>query len=267
MNESNPFEPPAVRVADPVQSMHTQLLGPKNVGAGHGWVWIRDGFGLFASAPLIWVVITIILFAIMMLLSLVPVISLLANILSPVFAGGLMLGCRALDSGRDLSIAHLFKGFSRNTASLVAVGGLYLSGVLLSMALAALLFYLIGGEAFANVVQNVGMGGPPEAHLAGLIVPLLMVALLMLALVLPMVMAVWFAPALVVFHDLGAIEAMKKSFLGCLRNVMPFLLYGVIASLLILLGMIPLGLGLLVVIPVLMASVYVSYKDIFLGSV
>ena len=77
-------------------------------------------------------------------------------------------------------------------------------------------------------------------------------------------MMIWFAPALVILNDMGAVEAMKRSFSGCIKNILPFLLYGVIAMVLVILGMIPLFLGLLVVIPVLTAAIYTSYKDIFL---
>ena len=75
----------------------------------------------------------------------------------------------------------------------------------------------------------------------------------------------WFAPALVVFHQLGPVEAMKDSFLGCLRNVLPFLVYGIMFTLLAILATIPLGLGWLVLGPVTVASIYTAYRDIYLS--
>jgi uncharacterized membrane protein len=84
------------------------------------------------------------------------------------------------------------------------------------------------------------------------------------ALLLPVMMAMWFAPLLVVFHELGAWEAMKQSFSACLKNFLPFLWYGVLLLLLSLLAMIPLGLGFLVLWPVIVASLYTSYRDIYL---
>jgi len=80
---------------------------------------------------------------------------------------------------------------------------------------------------------------------------------------LPLIMAYWFAPTLVLFHDMKAVDAMRLSFFACLRNFLPFLVYGVISAILLLLAMIPLGLGLLIMIPTMTASLYVSYKDIF----
>jgi uncharacterized membrane protein len=59
------------------------------------------------------------------------------------------------------------------------------------------------------------------------------------------------------------LDAMRLSFFACLRNMLPFTLYGIISAVLLLVAMIPLGLGLLVMIPTMTASLYVSYKDIF----
>jgi uncharacterized membrane protein len=92
---------------------------------------------------------------------------------------------------------------------------------------------------------------------------LLLPLLLLLALMLPLIMAYWFAPTLVVFHGISAADAMKLSFAACLRNIMPFTVYSLVCVLLLLAAAIPLGLGLVVMIPTMTASLYVSYKDIF----
>ena len=56
---------------------------------------------------------------------------------------------------------------------------------------------------------------------------------------------------------------MRQSFAACLRNILPFLLYGVIALVLSIIAAIPFGLGYLVLIPVLTCSLYAGYKDVF----
>ena len=56
---------------------------------------------------------------------------------------------------------------------------------------------------------------------------------------------------------------MAASFRGCLRNVVPFLLYGLIGFGLAIVASIPFGLGWLVLGPVTMATIYTSYCDIF----
>jgi uncharacterized membrane protein len=74
----------------------------------------------------------------------------------------------------------------------------------------------------------------------------------------------WFAPPLVLFHAQGPVEAMKNSFLGCVKNIPPFLIYSLVVLVFALLASIPLGLGWLVFGPVMVASLYASYRDIFL---
>jgi uncharacterized membrane protein len=76
-------------------------------------------------------------------------------------------------------------------------------------------------------------------------------------------MAVWFAPSLVVLNDLGIGDALKASFAACLKNIVPFLVYGVIGFGLAIVATIPFGLGWLALGPTLAASVYTAYRDIF----
>ena len=44
---------------------------------------------------------------------------------------------------------------------------------------------------------------------------------------------------------------MKASFVACLKNLLPFLVYGVILFVLCLIAMIPIGLGMLIMVPVM----------------
>ncbi|HSD52834.1 MAG TPA: BPSS1780 family membrane protein, partial [Burkholderiales bacterium] len=91
----------------------------------------------------------------------------------------------------------------------------------------------------------------------------LLASLIALALGVPVYMAIWFAPALVALNEFEPLQAIKASFGACLKNIVPFLLYGVILFALAIVASIPLGLGWLVLGPVLAASVYTAYRDIF----
>jgi uncharacterized membrane protein len=91
----------------------------------------------------------------------------------------------------------------------------------------------------------------------------LLVLLVGLLLAIPLLMAFWFAPALIVLRGDEPVAAMKASFRACLRNVPPFLIYGLLGLLFLILACIPLFLGLVVLIPVGIATIYTSYKDIF----
>jgi uncharacterized membrane protein len=59
---------------------------------------------------------------------------------------------------------------------------------------------------------------------------------------------------------------MKASFMGCLKNILPFLVYGVIMFGLAIVASIPLALGWLVLGPMTIASVYTAYRDIYFST-
>jgi uncharacterized membrane protein len=63
---------------------------------------------------------------------------------------------------------------------------------------------------------------------------------------------------------MGPWAAFKLSFSGCLKNVMPFLWYGIILIPLGFVATIPFGLGWLFLAPILVCSIYAGYRDIFL---
>jgi uncharacterized membrane protein len=92
---------------------------------------------------------------------------------------------------------------------------------------------------------------------------MLSASLVALTLSIPLLMAAWFAPLLVVFKDMPPLEAMRLSFVACLKNIVAFQLYAVILVLLTILATMPYGLGLFILVPTLFTSIYVSYMDIF----
>ena len=169
---------------------------------------------------------------------------------------GLAIGCRALDEAGALKVGHLFAGFGERAAALVVIGVLYL----LALVVISLVVGLVVGFKLFSLL---GGASPDLATVLAAATTLLLAALIMLALLIPVAMAVWFAPPLVVFHRLGALEAMKASFVGCLKNFLPFLIYGLVLLVPSVVATILFGLGWLVLGPVIAASVYTAYRDIY----
>src|SRR5690349_16376225 len=94
--------------------------------AGHGAKWIADAWTLFKRSPGTWVGITLIVLVITGVLGYLRVPGVIASLLlAPVFSGGLMIGCKALDEGGALKVQHLFAGFRERFGSLVLVGVFY----------------------------------------------------------------------------------------------------------------------------------------------
>jgi hypothetical protein len=239
------------------------------VGPGQGWAWISGGLRLFLASPVQWVLLLVILFFAMRIVNLVPLLALLALLLMPVFLAGLMEGCRALEQGRPLEIGHLASGFYRNAPQLVTLGGISLVGHVLIL----MIVISIGGDAFASLMKTLAEdpGTPPQMteQMQQATASLTKAAMVGTALSLPLLMALWFAPLLVFFHDLAPLPALKSSFFACLRNVLPLSVYGLVllAAMMVLvpfgasLGQLDLGLWLMA--PVLVPSIYASFRDLY----
>jgi uncharacterized membrane protein len=242
----------------------TGMRGPGRVPARHGWDWIVRGFRYFAANPWAWILTILVFAGISILVSLVPVVGgLVVSVLATLFSGGLMLGVREQHEGRPFRVDHLFAGFSNNAGQLALVAVLYLVGTLAIAVLIGAWMVVAAGPLMSPLGSTATQAADP-AVMVELMGPAMLIALLVGSLFLiPLMMAYFFAPALVVLDGLPAMTAMRLSFIGCLKNVVPFLLYGLIGLVLLVLAAIPFGLGLLVATPAFVASVYAAYQDIY----
>ena len=253
---SNPYAAPKAAVADAATPVQGNFIpGGRAVPAGRGWDWIVSGWNLFKKQPGMWIGLIVVALVIFFVMAIIPFIGSLAlMVLGPVFGGGIMLGCRALDEGRELEIGHLFAGFKEKFGTLAAVGAIYLAAQVVIM---VVIMLITGASLF-----TLGRGGADGGTAMGIVLAML----IMMALMIPVAMAVWLAPALVALNDRGAVEAMKESFFGCLKNIVPFLLYGIVLFVASIVAAIPLLLGWLVLGPVFAGSIYASYRDIYYSS-
>jgi len=257
MAEINPYKPPASRVED-VSPKATDglefIAAGRSVGAGQGWAWIVQGWGLFKLQPGTWILVLLVAGVIFIAMSLVPLLNwILPSLAVPGLSAGVILGCKALEDGERLTVAHLFAGFQARGSALVLLG---LAGFVLYLIAMIPLLVVLGGSFIAL------MSGDPAAF-SDVGVGFVIAILATMAISVPVYMAMWFAPALVALHDAAPLAALRQSFGACLKNILPFLLYGVIMLVFAILAVIPLGLGMLVWMPVLFASVYASYRHIF----
>ena len=223
-----------------------------------GWQWIVAGFLLFRKIPLVWIILCTTLLLIAATLALIPVAGqFIFTLLSPVFLAGLMIGCRTLERGGQLEIAHLLAGFRSTATPLITIGGIYLVGQVLIFGAAM----LIGGETMRDLL--IAGKRVDENELQEVMSSSLSALLVALTLSIPLMMAAWFAPLLVIFKNMPAVEAMRLSFFACVKNIVAFQIYGFTLVVLTIIATIPYGLGLFVLVPTLFASIYASYKDIF----
>ena len=225
----------------------------------HGWHWITRALTLFRGSAPNWIMLNLALLMIALGLLVVPVIGgYVLNLLTPIFLAGMMSACRDQEAGRGIEIVHLFRGFRENASQLVTVGGVYLVGqvVITGMVMS------IGGAELQEAMRIAAEGtgeqlSPAAADRISLAV------LVGSALFVPLLMAVWFAPPLVILDNVPAVRAMQLSVRACLLNLLPFLLYGVIMVGLLVVAMAPLLAGLVLWVPLAVISNYTSYRDVF----
>jgi uncharacterized membrane protein len=237
-----------------------QLVLPgRGLPAGAGWAWVARGWALFARAPLMWIVAVVVIFVIAMVVSIIPFIGTLAfQLLQAVFAGGFIMACHALDKGGEFELEHLFAGFSKRFVPLLLVGLLLMLGWVVIL----LVFMAFVGLSILTAFMT-GDANAAMAAFAASMGSMAIGALVCLGLMVPLMAAYWFAPALVMMHDMSPVAAMKESFFACFRNFVPFLVYGLVMMFFAVLAAIPFGLGFLVWLPVAIASTYVAYREIF----
>jgi hypothetical protein len=224
------------------------------VPMSRGGAWLTEAFALFRRNPVAWIGLCAGWLAIWFGLLMVPVFGpVIGNLLQPVFFAGFAIAAFKQTAGEPVVMRELFGGFKRNLRGLMQVG---LIMVLVQLASLMLMRGLglptwPADKAF-DVVQYAEM--IREAWwivLAGFSLPALASA------------ALWFAPQLLVFHDMPVSHAIRWSVYAALANVGAMLLYGVLLVALLFFAWLPFGLGLLVMLPVMVISTYTGYRDVF----
>jgi len=227
----------------------------REVDAGACFEWLQQGWVMFLVNPGVWIGSTVLLLIMLMAISIVPFFGqVAAHLLVPLFGAGMVQICRHLSDEKKTEISDLFAGFRHNAGNLVMVGVFFAIGI---FGLAFIAFLLVSGGVLGGVVTGrvagfgVALGG---VMLAGLLV---------LVLSVPVIMATWFAPVLVFFHDMKPLAAMRASFDAGAKNWLPMVIFGIFLVVGLFFAMLPLGLGLLLLLPIFSGAVYASYRDIF----
>lgn len=246
-----------------------------------GLAWLAEAYAMFKVAPLQWIALMLVYVAILYVAAIVPPLFLL---LRPAFAVGLLAAAWTQERGGRPRLSHMFQGFRANLRALLALGGLSIAGI----SLAILATALVDGGVLLELVSRDPSAGDADriAATEELLKSgrLQMSMLLAATLSLPTVLALWFAPALVVFQDAGPLTATGASLRATLANWRPVLVYGL--AILVLGAVVPVIIVQLIVAvmpseavlaPLRVAYIiywlmfaatlhisdYVSYRDVF----
>jgi hypothetical protein len=246
--------------------------------ARRGMFWLRRAYSMFRVAPLRWLLLIVAYYAIVAFAELGPwpvLGKLAAWVLKPVFTVGFLAAAWGQERGGRPELADLLRGFRSNLRALLPLGLVLFAGMTLAVAATAA---IDGGALIAW-----GSGGvePSDELLKSGRLQLAM--LFGIACALPTLLALWFAPALVVFHDAGALTALSTSLRASLANWRPVAIFGLailfyggivpalggaIARLLDVTAGTVLALGLLfpymlVFLATFQIADYVAYRDVF----
>lgn len=232
----------------------------RKVHAMHGWMWIKHGYWLFKKNPLLWMVLTSIGVVGIFGISTIPLVGdPLSTLLFPALLAGFMFGCHALAQGEELELAHLFAGFQQHAQKLITLGGINLVAQLLILGI----MMLTGGATLVSIMMNSKAGAEDPAVLLQAVTGAGLAILLGATLFTVLLMAMQFAPMLVIFRKMAPVSAMKASLRAFLRNMIPLTVYGLLLLPFAILATLPMMLGWLVFLPIIITSLYAIYRDLF----
>ena len=214
---------------------------------GRVFGWYEEAMRLFKRAPAICCTLGFITVAAELVLNFVPGIGVaLAKVIVPVIECGMLLGAAAVDRGEPLQVRVAVAVFAARPAALAAI----VVSALLIFGVEAWTAYSVAG---VNLLEN-GDGEPSltAGALASVFAAGTLVSL-----------PVMFVPFAALFEGASFTRAFATSARGFAMNVLPLLIFGALALVLVLIGLLSFGCGLIAVFPLLTAASYAAWKDIY----
>jgi uncharacterized membrane protein len=232
---------------------------PRKVAASQGFQWVAAGFRLYRKTPLLLSAAFAMLFGVVMALGLIPVVGgSLSELASPLMVAGFLAAYRALDGGNELELPQFLAGVQGPAIPLMAVGAVQLLATLLIGKI------MLGMGFDAQAVMTAAQSQKDPVEMQAILNQAMPAVLTGLVLFTPLIMATWFAPALILFGGARPATALGVSLKAVARNWAAMLVNGITLGLLLFLAaLVPMLLGLLVAMPVLFGSLYASYQAIF----
>ena len=225
------------------------------VEPAHTLQWLAAGWRVFLANHGIWIAQTVILIAILAALGFVPLLGwAAAPVALPMLAAGMLAGVEALRRDEALRVDHLFEGLRRRTGELLLLGACHLAGALA----AALIAAVVGGSAVLTGMLIGALAGAGVAA-GGVMFGVLVFTVLWTLLI----MALCFAPALVLLDGVPPLEAMKLSARACFANLLTFIVLAAMLYVLVWIAMLPAGLGMLVLVPVIAGTLHAAWVQVF----
>jgi uncharacterized membrane protein len=222
-------------------------LHPRAVPWQHALAWYEDAMRLFKRAPGTWVALAIITVLTELALKSVPGVgALLSQLVTPLVACGMVYAAAATDRGAAPTVRDAVRAFRAAPGTIAAI----VAAALVAFAAEAFAAWWIAG---ANLLDS-GTGSTELSATAVIGV----VAIGILA-----SLPVMFVPFHVLFEDVPGTAAFAASWNAFALNTLPLLMYSAASMILVGFGLVTLGLGLALALPLWAASSYLAWKDVF----
>jgi len=236
-----------------------------------GWLWLKQGFGLFRQQPGALSILFLGYMLMMLIAGMIPLLGqVLPVLLVPVFSVAFMQANANIDQKKRVLPKVLLSGFHQPALwPLLSLGLLYLVVAALAIGASAL---VDGGIFWQLITGQLDPKSPliEDSNLGGGL-------LLALFIYVPCIMAFWFAAPLIYWQQMKLGKAVFYSFFAVLRTFRAFIVFGaawfaisVVGSQIVMLVfgrseaaivlMVPMSIMLTVIMH---SSFYASYRQIF----
>lgn len=225
---------------------------------GDGWSVSMKHFGKILLAVILFMVLLIIP-------SMIPIIGGFLTIIieGPLF-GGLAILCLNLIRHNTADMGDLFKGFEIAFGKLLLVF-LFLTLMSIVLCIPGIIIMIV--TFVSEIPPDMDWENEESVDLVFtnfLTNPMLYIGYFTLLLFSSIsYLLFYFAMPLIADKRYGVIDSLSISFRVSLRNLFRFMLFYVVLTLIIIISMIPLGLGLIISIPWVTISMYQAYEQLF----
>jgi uncharacterized membrane protein len=222
-------------------------LHPRLVPWRHAFAWYADAMRLFKHAPATWMGLAVITLLAELGFQMVPgIAALLREALTPLVACGLVYAAAAADRGAAPSLLHALAAFRAGMGAIIAI--------------VASAFLVFGAEAFAAWWVS-GINLLDLDRSAAELTPPAMVGIYSIGILASLPLT--FIPFHVLLERAGPGPAFAASWNAFALNTVPLLAYGALSLVLLAFGLVTMGLGLVLALPLWAASSYAAWKDVF----
>jgi len=241
----------------------------KVLPASHGFNWVKDGTELLRGNFGRWAMLFLLYLVLAMFSTIHVLTSVLFFLFNPVLWGGIFLAGGASIAKLEWTPSILFEPLKKHASVLLKLGGVIAAmNYLIAMALISHLTTLIDIQELdkiLNTVRQTNDTGPFLEFFSdpNLVKDIMLSFLIALLVALPLTMAGWFAPVLIMEKGLSPLQALKTSFQACSANFLSFLVYGLVGLVLMMFVIVSMYIALIFIGPIFFSSYYCSYEDIF----